>query len=976
MLLLLCAVPVKPAAAPADAALERPAGGGGASGLIPFRRHTLENGLTVLLGEEHSQPLVSVLVWYRVGARNERPGMTGIAHYLEHMAFRATEHIAGEDVFGRIERLGGHWHGYTRLDNTTYYETARREALDWLLFLEAERMQRCRIAPEEVEVERGSVLSELKGYENDPWSLLFDDVAAVAFREHPYRYNTVGWLSDLEAITRADLADFYRRHYVPANAILVVVGDFDPARALASVRRHFGRLPGIPPPEPLRTREPPQRGEKRLTLRLPGSAPHVLVAHHAPAATDPDFLPFLLLDAILSGGRGLNTLDAGFEIGGRTAVRRSSRLYRELVAPGLAARLSTGFLPTSHPYLYTLTAEAAPGVDGDDLEHAILDSLGRLRVEPPSQQELEAARARLVNLTRLQTDTYQEVAHLRALLEALGIGHLWERLDEHLSRIGPEAIRSAARRLLRSENRTVGRFEPLPGGAASEAEAGAGAPPPAASPAAALEEPIREEAAPPDQRAGGDPEGAFRAAAGTPSTGTSSPENAPVEVPEIRLRVIEPPAPPVVRELPSGLRLAAAENPWVPTAALVVEVDAGPIFDPARRRGVAALTASLLASGSVQRSTAETSTLIDRLGLRWRVRVGGSGIDFPDPRRVRIEIELAAGDLEAVATLLADSLRAPSFPAEEFENARRAQLNAIAGLQDDAVGAAWSGLWRVLYADSSWEHSAFPLGSKASVSRIRRSSIRRFHSLAYRPQRVRIAFAGGVPAAEALGVIERAFAGWRAERPDARREPARVIGDGLYTPAAPTGDSPSSLAPPPAVARLAHKTQVQMAYGFFTGIGPDAPDYAAFEALWYVVQHGYYSGRLGDRIIGERGLAYSVASHHAAELPRAPMFMVTGAPPEKIGKLRQLWRATLDELASEGIAQSEFEAAKMYLEGRRLHDRESNLAAAQKAVKMIRRPVDRNPERIEQVTLEEVNRLARRLLQDRRARWSLAGPVP
>ena len=204
----------------------------------------LENGLTVLVLEEHTLPVVSVQMLYKVGARNEAPGTTGLAHFLEHMAFRATARFPENDVVRRIYAVGGEWHGYTWIDQTTYFATAPREHLDLLLAIEAERMAALVIAAEEVEAERGAVMAELRGYEEDPVTVLTESVPMLAFLQHPYRYNTIGWPSDVLAIDHADLVAFYRRHYHPANAVLAVVGDVEAGEVLALVEDRFGALAG------------------------------------------------------------------------------------------------------------------------------------------------------------------------------------------------------------------------------------------------------------------------------------------------------------------------------------------------------------------------------------------------------------------------------------------------------------------------------------------------------------------------------------------------------------------------------------------------------------------------------------------------------------------------------------------------------------------------------------------------------------
>src|SRR5687768_5342104 len=244
----------------------------------------LGNGLRVLIQEVHTAPLASVWCWYRVGSKDEAPGLTGVSHWVEHMNFKGTTNIPREKIKGIIEQHGGYWNGYTWIDQTTYTETATRDALDHMLFIESERMANCLYEPADCESERTVIIAELQGGENDPDQLLDQELTATAFKAHPYRHPTIGWLSDLQAMTRDDLYGYYRRHYVPNNATLVIVGDVDTEQALRLVERHFGPIPGGQAVAPVRTVEPEQNGERRVTIRKEGTTAYFKVAYHAPAA--------------------------------------------------------------------------------------------------------------------------------------------------------------------------------------------------------------------------------------------------------------------------------------------------------------------------------------------------------------------------------------------------------------------------------------------------------------------------------------------------------------------------------------------------------------------------------------------------------------------------------------------------------------------------------------------------------------------
>jgi len=340
-----------------------------------MRETTLANGLKVIVREEHAAPLASVWCWYRVGSKDERPGLTGVSHWVEHMNFKGTTNIPRDQVKGIIEQYGGSWNGYTWIDQTTYLETASRDALDRMLFIESERMASCLYHPDDCESERTVIIAELQGGENDPDQLLDQELVATAFKAHPYRHPTIGWISDLEAMTRDDLYGYYRRYYVPNNATLVVVGDVDTDEALRLVEQRFGSIPAGPAPSRIHTIEPEQTGERRLTIRKEGTTAYLKIGHHAPAATDERFVPLLVLDAVLTGAKGVN-LWASFRV---PPPQRSARLFRALVERGLASMVSGSLLPTEQPFIYVLSATATAGVAPSAVEAALVEELDRVR---------------------------------------------------------------------------------------------------------------------------------------------------------------------------------------------------------------------------------------------------------------------------------------------------------------------------------------------------------------------------------------------------------------------------------------------------------------------------------------------------------------------------------------------------------------------------------------------------------------------
>jgi zinc protease len=423
---------------------------------VDVREEVLDNGLRVLIQEVHTAPLASVWCWYRVGSKDERPGLTGISHWVEHMNFKGTTNIPREKVKGIIEQYGGYWNGYTWIDQTTYTETATRDALDHMLFIEAERMANCLYDPSDVDSERTVIISELQGGENDPEQLLDQELTASAFHAHPYRHPTIGWLGDLQVMTREDLYGHYRQHYVPNNATLVIVGDVDADEVLRSAARQFGGIPAGQVSKQRYTPEPQQLGERRLTISKEGTTAYLKVAYHAPAAADADFFALLILDSVLTGAKGLN-LWASFRT---PPPQRSARLYQALVNTGLASAVNGGVVPTQDPFLYTISLTATEGTSLDALEEGALRALEAVRVNGVTPHELVKAKTQLRARLVFEQDSVSNIGHQLGFFETIASWRYFPSIGSRIEAVTLEEVANVAATRLTASNRIVGRFEP------------------------------------------------------------------------------------------------------------------------------------------------------------------------------------------------------------------------------------------------------------------------------------------------------------------------------------------------------------------------------------------------------------------------------------------------------------------------------------------------------------------------------------
>jgi zinc protease len=357
---------------------------------------------------------------------------------------------------GIVERFGGMWNGYTWIDQTTYLETAAREALDRMLFLEAERMAHGLYEPAECESERTVIISELQGGENDPEQVLDTEVTAMAFRAHPYRHPTIGWLDDLKSMTRDDLYGHYRRFYVPNNATLVIVGDVDTDDVLGKAEKHFAVIPAGRVPTRSITGEPPQIGERRVTIERAGTTAYLKIAFHAPAAAEADFFPMLVLDAVLTGAKGLN-LWSSFRV---PPPQRKARLYTALVDTGLAATVTGAIVPTSHPFLYSLAFTATRGKSLADVEHAALSAIEAAKTGI-SEEEVARAKRQLRARLVFENDSVTNLAHQLGYFETVVGPGFYSRIQCAIESVTPDQVCAAAARRLVKNSRTVGWFSPI-----------------------------------------------------------------------------------------------------------------------------------------------------------------------------------------------------------------------------------------------------------------------------------------------------------------------------------------------------------------------------------------------------------------------------------------------------------------------------------------------------------------------------------
>src|SRR6266545_2163023 len=406
----------------------------------PVTEATLDNGLRVLVLEDHRNSIATVQTWYRVGARNEVPGETGLAHFLEHMMFKGTP-THGKGQFALlVEQNGGQDNAFTSHDETSYYANIAADRVDLVLGLEADRMRQLLLDPKEIESERQVVMEERRTRtEDDPDGFLSEEFLAAAYKAHPYGWPVIGWMDDIQRINPKELRAFYDRYYQPNNALLVVAGDVDTRRVIARAREAFGRIPRGAAPPTMDAVEPPQLAERRvLVYKADARAPIVYIGFHVPNYSSKDAPALELLSTILQEGR-------------------ASRLYRSLVYERrLALSIGGDYTYLSQdPNLFWFSGTPLPGQTYETLERAIMAEIERVKNEPVPDEELERAKNQIEAAFVWRQDSVYSRASSVARFELTGSWRNSESFVPLIRQVTAADLQRAARAYFQTDRRTV-----------------------------------------------------------------------------------------------------------------------------------------------------------------------------------------------------------------------------------------------------------------------------------------------------------------------------------------------------------------------------------------------------------------------------------------------------------------------------------------------------------------------------------------
>lgn len=825
-------------------------------GVSEFR---LANGLRVLIAENHSAPVATLLVIYRVGSRNEAVGYTGSTHFLEHMLFKGTEkHNAekGNGIDDLLTQIGAYWNATTWFDRTSYYEVVPIEYFELCVELEADRMRNLRLRQEDHDSEMSVVRNELERGENHPEEALEKELYAISFREHPYHHPTIGWRSDVEGVPMERLREFYNTFYWPDNATVIALGDFTCENALASINHYFGAIPSAPQAIPsVYTVEPPQEGERRFEVSRAGDLPRVWIGYHVPEADHADTYALAAARQILG-----------------SSWERSSRLYKRLIDTSLAAEVFARHDDLRDPGLIIIGATVNPGVEPSLVEQELLDEIELLGREPVSESELSRVKSSNLKGTILAKADPSSLAFMLGEAESKADWHWLMDYDDKFDQVTQDDIMRVVKTYLTRRNRTVGHF--VPREEMSE-----------------FDDPSEAETSEPAQEGGND-----HSAESHGENKTAALYNAQ-EMKEL----LKAGSTPVAVEfkagedskysekvkkvvLKNGLTVILMTNAGTESVGLSLNIKAGRYFTWTRPSALSELVGDLLPKGSLHFDKGKLAENLEEMGIP-------GGLEFfVDNYRLGLGTHLVASDLPRYLELLCDVLRHPLLSAEELEKTKVEWRSRFVESKMNTRSMAWNKLRQELYpVDHPFYDKDFDIQLK-ELDGVSAEDLTTTHKQLFSPRSTILTLVGDIDLDKTLSLVEKQFGDWQGEE-----APVIEIAPGSLPQAARRVD-----------VHLPEKASADIVLAHPCDVRRGAEDFYAARIANAALGQDTITSRLGQVVRDRAGLTYGIYSNFAdTAFGAAPWSVSLSSNPRNVERALQLVSATLNDYLEKGISKED-----------------------------------------------------------------------
>ena len=663
------------------------------------------NDLTVLLMEDHSAPVVTFMVTYHVGSRNEAIGYTGSTHLLEHLMFKGSRSFnkkRNTAIWTVLQNVGARINATTWLDRTNYFELLPSEHLETAIAIEADRMRNAFLREEDREPEMTVVRNEFERGENDPFDALDKNIWATAYQAHPYHHSTIGWRSDIENVSTERLREFYNTYYWPNNATVTIIGDFEKEDALKLVRKYFGKHKKSPHNIPeMYTTEPKQEGPRRFVIKRKGETGIVGIAHKSPNGLNNDTYALQVLSKILGGGK-------------------SSRLYRKIVDKGLATSLFMWDFPFKDNGLFATYVFMTPDTDHGEIEQLVLDEYDNIKLNGIKNDEIKRAKAQIRSEMAFSRDGSYSIAS--ALNEAIAIGDwkFYTTYSAKISAVTAEDIKNAANKYLQENQSTTGYFIP-------EIKNGDGD----TGGTQNVHQPLNYR------------KGAFA-------------ESGAVKSSSKRRKTTKPQssiASQIVTSSPvDGLELKTTNTPIKDVVTITGSILGGDMFSPATNKAVAELTADMLDEGTTRQNKFEISERLEAVGAR---------LSFAsDKYRVRFNARCLKEDVPLVIELLGEQLISPAFNESDLENLKKRRVGNLQRAKENTRAQASGRFSRIIYPESHPNYSREIDDEIADVEKTSVADLQTYHKNSYGLGNMLVVAVGDVDNTILLKALQDAFGDW------------------------------------------------------------------------------------------------------------------------------------------------------------------------------------------------------------------------
>lgn len=883
--------------------------------------YTLEtNGLQVLLMPEHSAPVLTFMVTYRVGSRNEVTGTTGATHLLEHLMFKGTnkfQRAKGNGIDQLLERAGAVYNATTYLDRTNYYANIGNDRLALVVEVEADRMRNLLLKESDRQPEMTVVRNEFERGENNPFQALIKEIFQGAYVAHPYHHSTIGWRSDIEKVSIEKLHEFYDTFYWPDNATISVIGDFQPADALNLIKQFYGAIPRAPKPiPPMYTEEPAQSSARRVGVKRAGQLGVVAIGHKTPAATHADYPALTVLSAILTDGK-------------------NSRLYRTLTDKNLTTAVQS-FVGFFHdPSLHITFAALAPSAKHDEVEKIALEEIERLKKDGVTDLEVSTAINKILADAAFQRDGSFNIAGNLNECIAVGDWTTYYSIEEKTKKVTPADVKRVANTYFLEDQSTTGWFIPV-----EESDD-------AAPHAVAPQKPSRSAPHPSD--------GPYYyrdpalATAATPSSAAEAAAGASA-MPAGGF------AANVKRERIAGIDVLLYKTGVQDVVTLRASLPAGDALSPDQNLAIATLTGSLLDKGTLKQ---------DKFAISQKLESVGATLHFSvENYTLSISGQCLKKDVPLVVSLLAEQLREPAFAAEEFEKVKKQIAGSLRRSLESPDFRAQEAFNRAVYPAGHPNRDASVSEMLSATESATLQQVKAFHASHYGPKNFIIVAVGDLDAAALKENIAVAFKDWSG---------------GADIPKAPAARNLD--APREQTVFMAEKPSVTVVFGQPTGLKYTDPDYQALRLGTAVLGSGF-TGRLMANVRDKEGLTYGIGSNLANDTYNAGDWKITATfAPALLDKGLESTRRQLTEWYNQGITAEELELRKTNLIGSFKVNLATTTGLANQLLVTAARGydpsfLDRYPDMINSLTREQVNAAIKKYLDPKSMVLIQAGTVP